>query len=331
MLFKRIPLYSALLTSILIGTTSFIISRNIYTSLGDHADSDPSILVCNDNRFRLNGYNYVKPLLFVESECESPEMMGIKTQLQDLVNRYKKEGTILEASIYLRKLDQGEWLEIGDGEKYLPGSLMKVPELITFIKMAQKEPGLLNRKVAYNHPYITGKTVHYESKSIELGKSYTIKELLNYMIVYSDNNATSLLNSIIDIEIFKKVFKDLGIPAPDITQKDIPITVNEYSRFFRAIYNASYLTIDESEFCAELLSKTQFKNGIRAGLPDNIPMAHKFGEAGNEQASFFGEAGIIYIGAKTYLITIMTKGENLSILPEVTKEISKKTYELMNY
>lgn len=328
MLRKTIPLYLLLaVAAVEAPAIWYLASRSV--SRQTDADSDPNLLICKDNKVRLNGYKYIKPLLFTESECESPEMMGVKAQLQDLINEYKKDGKIQDASVYLRKLNQGEWMEINPADKYLPGSLMKVPELITFIRMSHRQPGLLDRKVTFERPFITGKDVHYTSKSIEVGKSYTIRELLNYMIVYSDNNATALLNTMMDIDIFKKVFTDLGIPAPDLTARDIPITASHFSRFMRAIFNASYLTIDESEFCAELLVNSQFASGIRSAVPSGIPMAHKFGEAGNADASYFSESAIIYYDSSPYLITIMTRGKDLSLLPEVVKGIGAKSHQLV--
>ena len=97
----------------------------------------------------------------------------------------------------------------------------------------------------------------------------------------------------------------------------------------RAIFNASYLTIENSEYCAELLSKCDFANGIRSAVPADIPMAHKFGEAGNANYSCFSEAAIVYVSGAPYLITVMTKGKDLSALPAVVKDIAKAAHEVM--
>lgn len=328
---KNVPLYLVITSILVSGAAGFFISRSMGNSGKNQEDYDPSVLICKDNKVRLTGFKYIKPLLFTESECESPEMMGVKARVQETINDLKGQGLAQEISVYMRRLNQGEWMEINGDEKYLPGSLMKVPELITFMKMNEREPGLLDRKVMYERPFITGKDVHYTSKSIELGKSYTIRELLNYMIVHSDNNATALLNSIMDLDVFQRVFSDLGIPKPDLTAKDIPITAHNFSRFMRAIFNATYLSMTDSEFCGELLSKSQFANGIRSGVPSNIPIADKFGEAGNSEYACFSESAIVYVSEAPYLVTIMTKGKDLSALPGVVRDISKVAHNSTAY
>ena len=330
MLRNTVPLYLLIISVLASAAAGFIVDRKVFKSNSpSEEDSDLSAIVCRDKKIRLNGYKFIKPLLFTESECESPEMMGAKAHVQEVVEEYKSKGTIQDASVYLRRLNQGEWLEINGAEQYLPGSLMKVPELITFVKMNELNPGTLDRRVLYEKPFITGKDMHYTSKSIVLGQSYTIRELLTYMIVYSDNNATALLNSIMDLKVFARVFTDLGIPAPDFTARDIPISVNHFSRFMRTIFNATYLTMNDSEFCAELLSKSDFANGIRSGVPADIPIAHKFGEAGNANYSCFSETAIVYVSGSPYLITVMTKGKDLSALPAVVKDIAKAAHEVV--
>jgi beta-lactamase class A len=293
-------------------------------------ETDLSIASCKNSKVRLSGFKYIHPLLFTETSCESSELMNVKSEVLGILNSYKSAGVIMEGSVYLRELDQGSWMAISENENYLPGSLMKVPELITFMKMREKEPGLLDKKVFYDKPRISSKQVHYTTKSIEPGNSYTVRELLTYMIEHSDNNATILLNEMMDLATFQKVFTDLGIPQPDLRARDIPINAVDFSKFMRAIYNASYLNINDSEFCAGLLANSDFANGMRGGVPANIPLAHKFGEAGDSNAAHFSESGIIYINKSPYLLTIMTKGRDLSKLPDVIRNLTQRVFEMLN-
>ena len=198
--------------------------------------------------------------------------------------------------------------------------------------MNELSPGFLNKQLLYEHPYKLDRDPKYLSKSIQLGKKYTIRELLTYMIAYSDNCATSLLMENIDQNIFKKVFTDLGLESPNMKVADYPITAKEYSYFMRTLYNASSLSIENSEFATELLSKCDFKDGIVSSLPNNLKIAHKFGEAGDPVEKQLHESAIIYLKNKPYLITIMTKGKDLSKLPTVIRQISSVAYqEMLNF
>jgi beta-lactamase class A len=196
--------------------------------------------------------------------------------------------------------------------------------------MNEAQPGMLDKKITFSTPFQTTKNTHFVSKSIEVGKSYSIRELLKYMIEYSDNNATSLLNQHIDVPIFKKVFTDLGLTLPDWNSSDYPMTAQDFSVFMKVLYNASYLSIRDSEACLALLANSDFKDGIRAGVPQGCRIVHKFGEGGADNNPDLSESAIIFSPAGTYLLTIMVNGRDMQKLPQAISGISRKAYEQMN-
>ena len=324
---------------ILISLTSTNLVTYYFTNKKNHASTDTnaaesnSILDGNRNCSykvqRLNGYDYIKPILFVDNQCESDNLNAVKQNIISMIDNYKNAGVLNSASVYLKEYAGNGWIGINADEKFWPGSLMKVPQLIAFLKMEEANPGLLNKVLSYDRPYIIDKKVKYESKSIQLGQQYTIRELLRYMITYSDNNATSLLFTNMDLKVFKKVFTDFGMIAPDLGAQNYPMSAKEFTYFMRALYNASYLSNKNSEFATELLGKCNFKNGIVASLPPHTKIAHKFGEAGDPLEKQLNESAIIYLNDNPYIITIMTKGKDPAKLPEVIKQISTLAYQNM--
>ncbi len=328
---KLIPLNYALLFATVCVAISFLLFSFIDYRIWKPEEIKEHSKRNNENEIkRLPGFTFTNPLLLIEKTSESEKMMPVKKQLEALINGYQMSGTIQNASVYLCQLNQAEWISIGEQEKYLPGSLLKIPELISFYKMNEMEPGLLNKRITYNKAYNLPVEVHFNSKSIELGKTYTIKELLHYMIAYSDNNATMLLNEQMDYGVFQKVFSDLGIPVPDLTKNQLTISASDVSLFLRALYNASYLNSIDSETCIELLSYSDFKIGLIAGLPLNTKTANKYGEAGDGNTSYLNETGIIYIQNSPYLLTVMTKGRDLKLLTKVISNISSTVYTFFN-
>ncbi len=278
---------------------------------------------------RMDGYNFIKPMLFVDEVCESDKLQPIKVSVTTLINEYKRIGAINSASIFLKEYSGNEWISINKDEKFLPGSLMKVPELITFLKMEEANPGILEKKLLFNKTYTIDKHPKYVSKEIQMGHQYSIKELLRYMIVYSDNNATSLLFENMNLNLFKKVFTDVGLDAPDLTAQNYPITARDFSIFMRILYNSSYLSDKHSEFATELLSSCDFKGGLVSGFPSNVKVAHKFGEAGDPSEKQFSESAIVYLNNDPYLLTVMVKGKDYSKLPDIIKQISGIVYQNM--
>ncbi|MFZ4797685.1 MAG: serine hydrolase [Bacteroidia bacterium] len=286
---------------------------------------------CKDYKLkRLSGYKYAMPLIFVDNSCQSEKLSTLKNELNGLFTKYKENGILNSASLYLKDYNTNNWIAINENETYSPGSLLKVPALITLLKMSEKNPGFLNKRITFNKHYDVQINPLFLSKSIKFGETYTVKELISFMIKYSDNNATILLNEVIDVKVFKKLFKDFGLKDFDWYSSDYLMTVTDYSIFLPALFNASYLTIENSEYALELLSKSDFEEGFSKGIPTNVSMAEKFGESGNLDMKELHETAIVYLANKPYIITIMTKGKVLDKLPQVLKEVSFLAYNHLN-
>lgn len=280
---------------------------------------------CNYNIKRITGLKFVKPILWVDEECESDNMIAIKQKMAAIIEKYKQFEGVSTASVYLRTA--GEWTVVNPEEKYLPGSLFKVPILITILRMEEESPGFLNKVVPYTKSFPVDKNVSFASKTIQLGQNYTIKELLSYMIKYSDNAATILLEQYMDVKMMQRLFADVGVAVPNSYSSQYFFTVRDYSLFMRTIFNAGYLTIPDSEFAAELLSECDFKEGIMKGIPAGTKIAHKFGESGSPAEKQLHESAVIYLENTGYLITVMTKGKDFKKLSDLIGELSRAVYE----
>jgi hypothetical protein len=154
----------------------------------------------------------------------------------------------------------------------------------------------------------------FKEAGVKPGQSYSIRELLEFMVCHSDNNATYLLNNQCNIPAFKKIFTDLQLSEPDVHDTTYTITIKDYSIFMRVLYNATYLSPESSEYGLELLSKSSFSKGISNKLPQDIVIARKFGEFKIENKRELHECGIIYCNNKPYMLAITTKGYNPLIL-----------------
>lgn len=321
---------SALLSS----STTFLISKNF---LSHPVPATPTMhqhtaTACNYSVHRAHGYRYIKPIQYVETDCESPEFIAVKSALQNQIGYYKSSGYLSSASVYLRNFEQNNWMGINDGEHFHPGSLMKIALMITFLKQEEKHPGFLKTRLRFSKKPAVEVHQTFNSKQIESGKSYSIAELLKYTIAYSDNNATMLLHSVTDLEEYKKTFDYIGLKFPDVKDRYYSISASEYAIFFRILYNAGYLSPELSEMAIGLLSECDFNLGLRAGFPQGITIAHKFGEWANSKYNFeLHESGIIYLNNKTYLLVIMTKGADVEKLVPVISELSKTVYTNLNH
>jgi len=285
------------------------------------------VLDCDFKIERLKGYKLIKPLVLVEPRCESPELGGLKTRIQQYIDGLKKTNKLISASVYLRYFGHGKWMSINPNEQYIPGSMIKVANMLTYLRMTELYPGLLDRKVRFEPPPKPIPAQTFNSKQIETGQVYTIRQLLKYMIAYSDNNATFLLNKNGDINTYHKLFNDLQIPLPASPTNNFLMTAKDFSVLFKVLYNSSYLSFENSELAIDLLSQCDFKQGIVKDLPPGLTVAHKFGEMADSESKQLHETALIYLDNTPYLISIMTKGHNINDLAPVLSTISKMVYD----
>ena len=76
-----------------------------------------------------------------------------------------------------------------------------------------------------------------------------------------------------------------------------------------------------------MLSEVKFNKGILNGVPENILVAHKFGEMQTvEGERQFHDCGIVYYPKHPYLLCVMTRGQNWDELSSTIGETSKEIY-----
>jgi beta-lactamase class A len=166
----------------------------------------------------------------------------------------------------------------------------------------------------------------FTSETIKPGIPYKVSELLERMIIHSDNYATTVVGEQLDTMVLSDLFKTLNIKRSYFADPDFSVTSRDYSKLLRVLYDASYLNEKNSQKALSILTHTDFPGGLVKQLPNNIVVAHKFGENSLRPLKELHESGIIYAGNKTYLLTVMSKGNNVHDLPDFISDISLHVY-----
>lgn len=260
------------------------------------------------------------------------DIKDLELNLNKIVAESSKNKTSTEISIYFRDLNNGPWMGINEDAIYSPASLLKVPMLIAALKQAEDEPEFLNKIVNYVDPIPQNmrynQNIINRENQLELGKDYSIERLVEEMIIKSDNISKDVIFKHVWPSNYTEVYYDLGIDINKYNDSENYLTVKDYASFFRILYNATYLNKKMSEKALRLLTKTEFNNGIVAGVPKGVMVAHKFGERSylNKREKQLHDCGIIYRPGKPYLLCVMVKGDDYKEMSELIQTISKTIY-----
>ncbi|MGE5425974.1 MAG: serine hydrolase [Bacillota bacterium] len=274
-----------------------------------------------------SGYRHISPLLGCADFRGGAVLSSLQEKIEAVIKSKKASGDISHASIYIRDLNNGPWLGINENEMFTPASLLKVPLMIAYLKEAETDPSIFDKEIMVKGDATLLSQNIMPQRSVETGKTYRLEDLLQYMIIYSDNLAANTLLENIETDKLNKVYKDLGLTEPSVEKTENFMMVRDYASFFRILYNASYLNREMSEKALDILTKSQFSLGLTAGVPSQVDVAHKFGERVLFDAKQLHDCGIVYKPGRPYLICVMTRGKDFTKMSTFIKDISAAAYQ----
>ncbi|MBP9694944.1 MAG: serine hydrolase [Candidatus Magasanikbacteria bacterium] len=305
-----------------------------YTLLKGVIPANPEI---RGSLVRLGNYNFINPLLWCEiigNREVIPEYKPMKEYMSQVIDEQIAQGKIKTASIFLSTLNTGRWFGVNENEQFSPASMLKVTIMISFFKLQEEIPDIMKKTIVYDGSFDDDAIENIKNNNpLIVGKSYTIEELIENMIIDSGNNARRLLKTYLferDQQYLNQVYTDLRLSDPPANGGDY-MSPREYSSIFRVLYNATYLSRGSSEKALQILSKASFADGIVAGVPSGTTVSHKFGErkfvnSDGSSVSELHDCGIVYYPGHPYFLCIMTKGEDEKVLASVVAKISSEAY-----
>jgi hypothetical protein len=325
---RKVSILTTLIACVLVFAASYAIPKLSKSKSVLPADTISTLKTDNNaslDQIRLKHYEYIQPLLMTNNIAESNSMQGLRSRLESYISQVKSNKIADDITVYVRKMESGDWFCINPGQTYNPASMIKVIYILTYLKEAEYNPGVLNKRIYFSTHFQEGNQQNIKNFTLRESTYYTVKELMSYMIEYSDNDATLLLAQNMNVAIYGRIFNDLDLPSPP-TVGEYFMTAVDYSKFFRVLYSASYLKPEYSEAALELLTKSTFKDGICAGIDPSVKIAHKFGERIIGTSSQLHEFAIVFFKNEPYMIGVMSKGNSLNELTEIMAQISRITY-----
>lgn len=257
-------------------------------------------------------------------------------QLRELIIGEQKKHTP-KSYVYFSYLNNGSWIGINERDGFYAASLVKVPLAMATMKAIEEKRLTLD----------TSYSLQEGDLDINFGGLYrsgvgtekTLGEYLRIMLVESDNTARNAIYSIfkgIGIEDpLQDVYGSLGwdflpeiSPGDNITgigsQNYNKISVKVLSNMFLALYNATYISPESSQIILDHLSKTDFNDKIRTGVPEGIDVSHKIGTA--EPFKTYSDCGIVYAPNRHYILCVGASDTDEKSMAEMAKNISQIVY-----
>ena len=281
-------------------------------------------------------HQFINPRIdCLNAEDKTEQIRGTEEDIQSYTDEAIKDGRARRISVFYRDLNTLKWFGVNENEGYSPGSLMKLPVAIAFYKLTEIEPEILSRGILFTagKESLNNQEYFRPDENLASGKIYSIKQLIYQMIANSDNDVVPVLTRVLDPTFYQKVFIDLAINIPPEKLGGIFadfVSTKTYGAVLRALYNASYLNIDQSNDLLGVMSHSSFVDGLVKGLPEKTVVAHKFGEAIDVDARTksvvkmeLHDCGIVYHPSDPYILCVMTEGGDFNELTKIIADVSR--------
>lgn len=218
------------------------------------------------------------------------------------------------------------------GREIFPSaSIIKVPLLLTVLSLAEQKAFSLEQTfILKEKDKTTGAGALQE---LHAGLEVSLLDLLNLMIVLSDNTATNMLIDFVGFSKVNNFLENLGLSSCYLGRKmmttpppDNLITPLEITRLLALLVQGTILSPFYQELSLSILKRQQDRSKIPRYLPE-IVIANKTGEL----PSIRHDTAIIYQTDQPYILTILSK--NLADDyegDEIIGKISKVIYENRN-
>lgn len=279
-----------------------------------------------------NKNTFLNPSLVILGEKDL--IVDFQELREYLTNTYENRDDYL-VSIYFEYFPTGANIAVNKDEKIWPASLIKIPVAMAVMKKIQdKKWKLTNELVILDEDKDSEYGTLYQQPT---GTTLTIEKLLEKTLIDSDNTAHFVLLRNLDGAELEEVYTHLGLDDIIETLKLSPkkenevdnrMTAKRYSIFFRSLYNATFLTQENSELFLKILEHAP-RDLLGQGIPDSVSFVHKTGIRIDERVR--ADSGIIYAGGRPYLLTVMIQKKKQGEVSEeevakLFKDISSKTY-----
>ena len=273
--------------------------------------------------------------------AQDPKLAAAESAIQI---RIAKSGA--ETGVYFKTLDgKAQWAARAD-EPFHAASTMKIPVMIELFHQVKQGRLKFDDTLAIKnefHSIVDGsvytlnaaddsETEMYKSA----GQTRTLRELCELMITASSNFATNLLIEKLGVENIRATVHALGADGMNVLrgvedtkayEKSLnnTTTARGLAILLQAIAEGQAVDAASCQEMIAILERQKFNEGIPAGLPPGIPVAHKTGEI----TRIHHDAAIVF-AKRPYILVILVRGlaetrDSAALMADISKSFYEAT------
>lgn len=251
--------------------------------------------------------------------------------LQEAVNRVIDKdkdslGPDAGYGMVIHNLDTGEKFALNSDQLFESASLYKIFVMLTvYYDIAGGRLSLDDRITL-----IPDADAHEEDgyTIVSVGNSLPVSELLNQMIVNSNNTAGLMLLFQLRASHMKDLAADLGFTGSDFSDTwNFRVTPDDLDLYFSRLADQKLMGGKYDQQMLDLLSRSLPRDRIPALLPDGTRVANKTGNLGG----VMNDAGIIYLpNGNRLAVSVLTHHVNEDAARQFIAELSLAAYNYYN-
>jgi beta-lactamase class A len=223
------------------------------------------------------------------------------------------DGTLGVAAI---DLTSGETLSYHANTESATASLIKVPLLVRLMRAQRESAFKMDDKLTLQSSDAVTGSGHLQEELAKGPVTLTVHELIEKMIVDSDNTATNRMIALAGIDQVNATMQSLGLKhtrlqrimmdsAAARANRENVSTPADIARLMAMLWRGEAAAPED---CREILTLMKRVNGaFRATITDDVDIASKTGEVGG----VYTEGGIVMLKGRPFAFAVMT-----SLLPD---------------
>jgi beta-lactamase class A len=249
-------------------------------------------------------------------------------------------------AVALRDLETGHELYVNADDTFHAASTMKVAVMLELYRQARERRLSLDRRVPVRNEFKSiadGSPFHVDAADDseqtlyqKIGADESVRELMRLMITESSNLATNILIELVTPERVRELTEKMGARGVKVLRgvedtkafergMNNTTTARGLLVLLRAIAERRAVSRAASEEMERVLLAQKFNEGLPAGLPTGVRVAHKTGSI----TRINHDAGIVYPpGRKPYVLVVLTRGiAEGARARKLIADISRAVYE----